>query len=230
MRESGFDPSFRFGPFDGSTHHYAPVCLNSLLYRYEQDLAWMATTLGNPGQATRWQSAAAARKTAMERYLWQPELGVYADYNFVRRRASSYPYVTSLYPLWAGVATPEQATRMVARLGLFERSGGLATSNVNSGVQWDEPYGWAPTNWLAVAGLDAYGFHEDALRIAGKFTATVDASFAEDGTIREKFDVVSGSSDVTVHTGYKSNEIGFGWTNGVYLKMRQMLEDAQSKP
>ena len=39
MRESGFDPSFRWGPFDGSTHHFAPVCLNSLLYKAEMDLA-----------------------------------------------------------------------------------------------------------------------------------------------------------------------------------------------
>jgi hypothetical protein len=38
MREPGFDTSFRMGPFGGSTHHYAPVDLNSLLYRYERDL------------------------------------------------------------------------------------------------------------------------------------------------------------------------------------------------
>src|SRR6202522_1938524 len=35
MRESGFDVSFRFGPFSAETHHYAPVCLNSLLYNTE---------------------------------------------------------------------------------------------------------------------------------------------------------------------------------------------------
>src|ERR1017187_3255959 len=38
MRESGFDVSFRFGPFGSATHHYAPVCLNSLLYKTEKDL------------------------------------------------------------------------------------------------------------------------------------------------------------------------------------------------
>src|SRR5882762_11683135 len=36
MRESGFDVSFRFGPFGAATHHYAPVCLNSLLYKTEK--------------------------------------------------------------------------------------------------------------------------------------------------------------------------------------------------
>src|ERR1700761_5238254 len=32
-RESGFDVSFRFGPYSGSTQEYAPVCLNSLLFK-----------------------------------------------------------------------------------------------------------------------------------------------------------------------------------------------------
>ncbi len=53
---------------------------------------------------------------------------------------------------------------MEAKLGVFERPGGLSTSNTNTGLQWDEPYGWAPTNWIAVAGLDAMGFHADAAR------------------------------------------------------------------
>ena len=63
MRESGYDPSFRWGPFDGSTHHYAPVCLNSLLYKAEMDLAEMATILGTPAgreEVARCRRAAAS--------------------------------------------------------------------------------------------------------------------------------------------------------------------------
>jgi alpha,alpha-trehalase len=97
-------------------------------------------------------------------------------------------------------------------------------SNFDSGVQWDEPYGWAPTNWVAVAGLEATGHHADAVRIARAFDATVDAGFAHDGTIREKYNVVSGSSKVDVRTGYKMNVIGFGWTNSVYLKMKEVMQ------
>jgi len=74
-----------------------------------------------------------------------------------------------------------------------------------------------------VAGLEAMGFRDDARRIARKFNATVDAGFAQDGTIREKFNVVTGNSDVEVSAGYKSNGIGFGWSNGVYLKMREIM-------
>jgi alpha,alpha-trehalase len=224
MRESGFDPSFRFGPFSGATHHYAPVCLNSLLYRYERDLSHLAHLLANPKDAFRWDRRSKARNAAIQRYLWRPKEGVFADFDFTHAKASSYAYITSLYPLWAGVATREQAAEIEKKLNVFERPGGLSMSSTNTGTQWDEPFGWAPTNWIAVAGLETMGFHADAARIAKEFDATVDAGFARDGTIREKYNVVSRSSNVQVTTGYKQNEIGFGWTNSVYLKMKQVAE------
>jgi alpha,alpha-trehalase len=224
MRESGFDPSNRFGPFSGETHHYAPVCLNSLLYRYERDMEHFAHLLGKPADAALWSRQAQKRDAAIHRYLWGPHEGVFADYNFMRHLPSEYAYITSLYPLWAGVATREEAQQVVAKLGLFERSGGLSMSNTDSGLQWDEPYGWAPTNWIAVSGLESMGFDGDAARLARKFDHTVDEGFAEEGTIREKYNVESANADVHVATGYKQNQIGFGWTNSVYLKMRGVME------
>jgi alpha,alpha-trehalase len=223
MRESGFDPGFRFGPFDGATTHFAPVCLNSLLYRYEQDLSHFAHLLAKPEDAMRWEKNAKARNAAIHRYLWRAKDGVFADYDFVHQKSSSYAYISSLYPLWAGVATREEAKQVVDKLNLFERPGGLSMSNFNSGLQWDEPFGWAPTNWVAVDGLQEMGFRSDARRIAQHFDATIDEGFAKDGTIREKFNVVSGNSNVQVTTGYKSNEIGFGWSNAVYLKMKEIM-------
>ena len=230
MRESGFDPSFRFGPFDGSTEHYAPVCLNSLLYRYERDLQHIALLLGKGTEAARWSKRAQIRNAAIHRYLWRPQQGVFADYDFAKHKSSDYAYIPSLYPLWAGVASREEAQKVVAKLNLFERPGGLSMSNFDSGMQWDEPFGWAPTNWVSVAGLMAAGYREDANRLAKKWDATVDQGFANDGTIREKYNVVSGNANVKVSAGYKSNEIGFGWTNAVYLKMKEVIaETAQIK-
>ncbi len=224
MRESGFDTSDRFGPFSGATHHYAPVCLNSLLFRYERDMAHFAHLLALPQDAHRWDRRATARAAAMQHYLWQPRLGVFSDYDFIRARPSSYAFIASLYPLWAGVATREEANSMETLLNLFERPGGLSTSNTDTGLQWDEPYGWAPTNWIAVAGLDAMGFHADAQRIARHFDSTVDAGFAADGTVREKYNVVAGNAQVSVSQGYSQNVIGFGWTNAVYLKLKAIAD------
>ncbi|HEU5352055.1 MAG TPA: trehalase family glycosidase [Terracidiphilus sp.] len=229
MRESGFDPAFRWGPFDGSTGHYAPVGLNCLLYRYERDLEHFALILGKPADAKKWEAHAQHRLYEIQRYLWQPKSGVFGDYNFVRHKPSTYAYITSLYPLWAGVATRSQARQMVAKLSLFERPGGLSMSNYDSGLQWDEPFGWAPTNWIAVDGLDDAGFRADAKRLARKWNHTVDVGFAHDGTIREKYNVVAGNANVHVSAGY-SNQIGFGWTNAVYLKMRQILREPALLP
>lgn len=223
MRESGFDTTFRFGAFSGSTDEYAPVCLNSLLYKYERDMEHIATLLRRPADARLWAQRALARRRAIDRYLWDSKTGLYFDYDYVTKQRSTYRYITAFYPLWAGAASPAQAAAVRGHLGEFERAGGLATSTTVSGVQWDAPFGWAPVTWLAVSGLERAGFHEDAARIATKFSATVEAGYRADGTIREKYNVVSGSADVQVATGYKSNVVGFGWTNGVYLEMQQLL-------
>jgi len=223
MRESGFDTSFRFGPFSGSTGDYAPICLNSLLYKYELDMAHFATLLGRHAETKEWENRAAARRQAIDKYLWNPAQGMFYDYDFVTQKQSSYNYLPAFYPLWAKLATPQQAVALERHLSLFEHDGGLAMSNTNSGTQWDLPFGWAPTNWLAIKGLAQYGFTQDAARIAGEFSQTILQNFQNDATIREKYNVVSGSANVAVATGYKSNVVGFGWTNGVYLRMRDLL-------
>ncbi len=229
MRESGFDPSFRWGPFDGSTQNYAPVCLNSLLYKYEMDLAWMAAKLGHAGEAAGWQRQAAARRAAMDKYLWNAAKGMYYDYDFVTGRQSSYAYITSFYPLWAGAASPGQATAQEKKLALFEHPGGMAMSNTDSGVQWDLPFGWAPAMWIATDGLWKAGDIKDARRISEEFTGTIAANFERDKTIREKYNVVNASSTVDVATGYKANVVGFGWTNATYLEMKHLLAVTEGK-
>jgi len=148
---------------------------------------------------------------------------MFYDYDFTTHQRSSYNFITAFYPLWAGLASPQQAAAMEHHLSVFEHPGGLAMSDNASGVQWDLPFGWAPTNWLATKGLEQYGFTSDALRIAKEFSQTVLQNFLRDGTIREKYNVVNGSANVEVAAGYKSNVIGFGWTNGVYLQMSDLL-------
>lgn len=229
MRESGFDTSFRFGPFSGSTEDYAPVCLNSLLYKYERDMAHIASLLGLKVEAGEWRARATARRTAMNKYLWDPNRGAFYDYNFVTHQLSSYNYVTAFYPLWANLATKQQAAEIVQHLSAFERSGGIATSDFDSGTQWDLPYGWAPTTWLAVKGLAQYGYNTDASRIATNFSDTILNNFLHDGTIREKYNVVDGSANIELSAGYKSNVIGFGWTNAVYLQMNGLLIHATQR-
>jgi alpha,alpha-trehalase len=227
MRESGFDPSFRYGPFSGSTHHFAGVDLNSLLYKYETDMARLATMLDKPEDAVQWKRRAEIRRAAINHYLWNPERGLYMDYDYMEHRPSTYVYITTLYPLWAGVADAEQAKAVESHLNLLEHPGGLAMSTYNSGLQWDLPFGWAPTMWISIEGLHEAGDDADAVRVARGFSRTIETNYERDRTIREKYDVVTGSSELDIKTGYKTNEIGFGWTNAVYLEMQHLLASEQ---
>jgi alpha,alpha-trehalase len=218
MRESGFDISFRFGSFSGSTHHFAPVCLNSLLYRAETDMEKIATILGKPQEAQEWSTRAQKRKDLVNRYLWDASRGMFFDYDFTKKKRSTYDYITTFYPLWAGLATPQQAKAVIGNLKIFERKGGILMSPYETGVQWDAPYGWAPTQLIAVEGIRRYGAKADADRTAHEWVSTVANSFRREGTIREKYNVETGSSDAVVTAGYKENLVGFGWTNGVTLQ------------
>jgi alpha,alpha-trehalase len=238
MRESGFDVSFRFGPFGAATHHYAPVCLNSLLYKTEKDLEQISLWLGRAEDARKWSKRADERKKLITHFLWNDEQGLFFDFNFQTKRMSKYRYASTFYPLWAGLATPEQAKAVVSNLKTFERPGGLPMSTEETGAQWDLPYGWGNIEMLAIDGLRRYGFNTDADRVSYEFLSTVADNFRRDGTIKEKYNVVTRSSEAHVELGYEMNVVGFGWTNAAFLELLhglpteivQRLEQDQNHP
>jgi alpha,alpha-trehalase len=220
MRESGFDPSNRFGPFNIDIIHYNPVCLNSLLYLTEMETAEILTDLGRKQEAAVWLAKATMRAHAINKLMWDEKDGLYYDFDFVNRRVRRYPFLTTFYPLWAGIATKEQAARIVKNLPMFEKVGGLQTSTVVSGNQWDSPFGWAPLEMIAVEGLRRYGYDADAERISMKFISLVKREYERTGVIVEKYDVVNGGSSVSaIHFGYSANQVGFGWTNAAFLQL-----------
>jgi alpha,alpha-trehalase len=226
MRESGFDVSFRFGPFGASTQNFAAVGLNCLLYKSEQDLEWMSSELGLKEASMDWRHRAASRHRQIDQYLWSRSYGLYYDYDFVNKAQSRYSYATTFYPLWTGLATPEQAKAVVRNLAAFDRPGGIVMSMVNTGAQWDAPYGWAPIQLIAIEGLRRYGYEGEADGLSLQFLSTVLDSFLQDGTIREKYNVDTRSSETNIQVGYKTNVVGFGWTNGVFLDLYNALPKA----
>jgi alpha,alpha-trehalase len=223
MRESGFDVSFRFEPYGAATHHYAPVCLNSLLFKTEQDLEEISRLLGRASDTEHWKKQAEARRQSILRYLWDEQQGLFFDYNFENKQRSTYRYATTFYPLWAGLATTAQANAVVKNLSLFEKAGGIAMSVQETQAQWDYPFGWAPIQLLAVEGMRRYGHNLEADRVSTKFLSTVLDNFLRDGTIREKYDVVTRSSETNVKAGYAANVIGFGWTNAAFVELLHAL-------
>jgi alpha,alpha-trehalase len=226
MRESGFDISFRFGAFGAATHHFAPVCLNSLLYKTERDLYEMSKVLGHAEASEKWGQLAEARKVAINKYLWDESRGEFFDYNFDTKLRSTYEYASTFYPLWAGLATLDQANAVLKNLPRFELPGGLETSPYETGMQWDAPYAWAPLEFIGVEGLRRYGFDDAANRVSYAFLSTIVENFKRDGTIREKYNAATRSSDAAVTSGYQMNVIGFGWTNAAFLEFLHQMPPA----
>ncbi|HVW85977.1 MAG TPA: trehalase family glycosidase [Bryobacteraceae bacterium] len=225
MRESGFDPSDRFGPFSIDIIHYNPVCLNSLLYLMEVQTGDILDKLHRGAEAALWRKRASDRAATIDRLMWDEKAGLYLDYNFVTGARRDYPFLTTFYPLWAGIASREQAARVVKNLALFEKAGGLQTSTFHTGNQWDAPFGWAPLEMIAVDGLRRYGYDADANRISMEFLSLIRDEYKRTGVIVEKYDVVKRSFETSgeVSFGYRTNEAGFGWTNAVYTKLLDEL-------
>lgn len=220
MRESGFDPTSRFGALNLDVIHYAPVCLNVLLYQMKKDLAELHDHAGHASQSADWAAKAADSAERINRVFWNEEAGLYSDYHLSTRELRDYPFLTTFWPLWAGIATPHQARRVKGNLRLFLEDGGLKTSTRETGAQWDAPFAWAPLQLMAAAGLEAYGYVPEAREVAARCTSMVAETFDETGLLFEKYDASrsSGSVEGKIKFGYTTNEPGFGWTNAVILE------------
>jgi alpha,alpha-trehalase len=99
--------------------------------------------------------------------------------------------------------------------------GGLVTSMVESGEQWDKPNGWAPLQWMAVVGLNHYGEETLATEIAVNWLTTVKNFYSLHHKLVEKYDI-SGDRARPGGGGEYPLQDGFGWTNGVTRRLMSM--------
>jgi alpha,alpha-trehalase len=232
--ESGWDMTPRF---NRRALHYLPVDLNSLLYKYETDFARAATIMGDEQKAHEWLDKAAARKETMNELMWSPSRNFFYDFNFAKERRGTVSSLAGFYPLWAGLATDEQAEHLVTALRKFENKGGLATTDQQFNqrlpgqlpgsvpTQWAYPNGWAPLHFIVIKGLERYGYHEDATRIALKWLRTNLDWFNAHGVFLEKYNVVL--PDKPPAKGVYPSQTGFGWTNAVFERLCQDYIDGK---
>jgi alpha,alpha-trehalase len=223
--ESGWDMTPRFGR---KALNYLPADLNALLYKYEMDFSRAARILGEQDEAAEWERVAEIRKVNMNELMWDRLRGLYYDYNYVKEKRGPVSSLASYYALWAGMVNEQQAKQMVRALKRFENKGGLATTDtlplaqhVLGGMptQWAYPNGWAPLHLLVVRGLERYGYHVDARRVAMKWLKTNLNWFNEHGIFLEKYNVVS--PDKPPAKGVYPSQTGFGWTNAVFERLCQ---------
>jgi alpha,alpha-trehalase len=218
--ETGWDFSSRWISPDGNvnsttagynitninTNQVVPVDLNSILYRFELNMAQAARELGDEMQyynytltlmyyaeADSYIDAAELRSTAINRYLWDSAAKHWRDYNltsqgfthtsasdnaFARPSATpsaeesdnsgpgaaadnSYSTVAYWVPLWAGIlptdnTTADQLVSSLQASGILQ-AGGVLTTTINTGQQWDAPDAWPPEVLFTIEGLQQLG-------------------------------------------------------------------------
>lgn len=225
--ESGWDFSSRWleNPQDLATIRtldIVPVDLNSLLYHLEQVLMQAYALEGDNPSAEAFRARSEARKQAINDYLWNDNTGSFADYVISKHQLSQAITAVGIFPLLFSLADDIQAERVtIATAEHLLQEGGLLTTTVKTGQQWDAPNVWAPLQWIAVKGFGNYGKDMLATQIARNWTDTVLHNYRSTGALKEKYTAYQNSADAG--GGEYPNQDGFGWTNGVFLALVNVL-------
>jgi alpha,alpha-trehalase len=232
--ESGWDFSTRWfadhlNMATIETVNIIPVDLNCLLYKLEKILAKAYSLDGKINEAQGMETDAAKRLGAILKYCWNEKYSFFTDYNWAKKSICDQITAAGLTPLFVAAEDNPIIKSKVDQIATTVKEyllqpGGLVTTTISSGQQWDWPNGWAPLQWIAVKGLQNFGKEKEAQTIAQNWVSLNEKVFNATGKMMEKYDVV----DTTKLAGggeYESQE-GFGWTNGVYLALKNYLKDA----
>lgn len=222
--ESGWDFSSRWlsDPMSLSTIQTTdiiPVDLNALLYNMERTLERACRLNGNEEQADLFAQRAGQRRDALIRYCWDEERAFFMDYDYVRQERTPTISVAGVFPLYFQMVEAEGRAEGVASMVRAEllKPGGVVTTTNITGQQWDAPNGWAPLQWVTIQGLRNYGYHELADEIKSRWVDLNLRVYHNTGKMVEKYNVM----DMGLEAGGGEYPVqdGFGWTNGVLLRL-----------
>ncbi|MEQ8472764.1 MAG: alpha,alpha-trehalase TreA [Marinoscillum sp.] len=225
--ESGWDYSTRW--FEDKTDFASirtteilPIDLNCLMYGIEVMLTKLYAHSGNSEEAGKFAALAAQRREAIATLFWDKQQGAFVDYIWTDEKLENQVTMATAYPLYFKVASVDQGVKVTEYIKKhFMLPGGLVTTNLESGQQWDYPNGWAPLQWVGIKGIEHYGDQELADDIAQRWLKVNQKVYRNTGKMMEKYNV----ADTTLNAGggeYPTQD-GFGWTNGVALGL--MAED-----
>jgi alpha,alpha-trehalase len=222
--ESGWDFSSRWLVGDHSlstirTTSVLPVDLNCLMVHLEQTLAKAYRIKGDGDRSSHFAALAVRREAAIRKLMWNERSHAFTDYAWRRSRALPVT-AAGLFPLFLHVANQHQAkmeAQTVRRRLLMP--GGVATTLVESGQQWDQPNGWAPLQWVAIIGLKNYNEGQLAEAIAKRWSCENIDYYQKSRLLVEKYNLVNGRAG---GGGEYAVQVGFGWTNGVLRELASL--------
>ena len=231
------DPATFFRPKKSS----ASIYLNCLMFKELRAAAYLAGELGQPETAARYERDADALCAAVRKYCWDEKDGMYysvdlnllpytgepqtifgtqmvlhegapRDYPCLIQRLGSW---SGFMALWAGIATPEQARRMVRENLLDERTWcapyGVRTLSklepmynvraTHNPSNWQGPV-WGISNYMVWRGLADYGMTKEARALARKTVALFGEDLRREGALHEYYDPDTG--DPIINKGFQN--------------------------
>ena len=227
--ESGWDFSGRWFK-DGKTFeeidilNILPVDLNCLLYHLESSLALAYRHADKKFEEQHFTKLALLREDAINKHFYNEEEGWFYDYNINTKTLSEQKTIAGITPFFFDIpksGTIVKASDIIRKN--FLKPGGVVTTLNNTGQQWDSPNGWAPLQWITIKSLDDYGEVLLAKDIAQRWARLNIKVYKNTGKLMEKYNVVD--TDITAGGGEYPSQDGFGWTNGVLLKILKTYED-----
>jgi hypothetical protein len=187
--ESGMDNSPRF---DAGVE-FAAVDFNAFAAAEAGFLADIAQAIGKPEEAGQWRAEQQRMAGAIQSSLWCEEDGLYYDRapggELVRIKTCA-----SFAPLFAGIASQQQARRLVERLGdpdqfwpAFPVPSVALDEPRFSDDMWRGPT-WMNYNFLIIHGLRRYGYSDLAAELAERCLEHVMTWYRNEGAIFEYYD------------------------------------------
>ena len=201
------------------TTEIIPVDLNALMFGLENAIRAGCERAGDARlRRANMRNAPRRDGAAIDRYLWDPSRGAYLDYRWTKKQPIDHITAATLYPLFTRVASEAQAASVAKAVEAeLLKPAGSSRRRSTTGQQWDWPNGWAPLQWIAVEGLNSYGLNQLAETIACRWMVNVSRVYRLTGKLVEKYDVIA--TDQAGGGGEYPTQDGFGWTNGVMLKL-----------
>jgi hypothetical protein len=222
------DPATFFRPANSS----ASIFLNCLMFKELGAMAYLARCLElDQGVSGLYERQAEELKTAIQKNCWDErdgyfysadlnlrpvanEPGIYLGSKMVLHKGHPRDYTcliqriegwSGFLAMWSGIATPEQARRMVEEhlknpktlgspygirtLSKMEKMYGLyASSNPSN---WNGPV-WGISNYIVFKGLVKYGFTNEAKEMARKTIALFGHDYAANDALHEYYNPDTG--------------------------------------
>ena len=228
--ESGMDNAARFdgaellqsGPNAWSMDRES-VDLNSYLYAEKAQLAEFAELLGKPELAAQLAEEAQSLKARIQGYFFDPEDGYFYDVGLRNGRFIRKAGPEGWTPLWTGIATPEQAERVMQTMRdpeQFATRVPLPTLAANRPEFSPEDGYWRGPVWLdqfyfGIAALRRYGYDGLADDFTERLLSNAEGLAESFTALHEHYDPITGKKLKAPH---------FSWTGSHLLMLLTTAE------